>query len=164
MRLNLTNPRAVIVTVVIAVLVLAGAGIGIYQLTKDDGNPSAASGTSSTEPGPTAPATSTSAASAPPSQTAAPGAPEDVLAARKVAEQAIAAINGHDAEAMKKISCDPESVGSGDEIPPDARAELASDPELAGDKATVQVAIMFSGQSSTVPMPLVKRNGTWCVD
>jgi hypothetical protein len=163
-RVNLSNPRTVIAIVVIAVLVLAGAGIGIYLLAKDDAEPSAAGGTSSTEQAPTTPDTSTSAVPAPPSQTAAPGSSEDMLAARNVAEQAIAAINERNAEAMKKISCDPESVESAEEIPPDARAELTADPELSGDRATAQVAITVSGQSSTVPMPLLKKNGTWCVD
>jgi hypothetical protein len=164
------NRRGVVIAVVITVLVLAGAGVGIYFLTKDDdpGNTASSApqdaGRTSTQSPDTGGATSEPAPNPSTEPSQGPADPDDAAAARQVADQAIAAINNRDADSMRKISCDPESVGSADEIPPDASAKFVSGPEIAEDKATVQVEITVGGQSSTVPMPLAKVNGTWCVN
>jgi hypothetical protein len=84
--------------------------------------------------------------------------------AEAVAQKAVDAINSHDAESMKKISCDPGSTGPADETLPDAHVELASTPELSGDTATVQLKLTIGDQSTTTPLPLRKQNGTWCVE
>jgi hypothetical protein len=150
----------------IAVLVLAGAGLTGYLLTRSADKPTASQGDSRSGPGATAPAdrgqSGSTPASAPPPPTGAAAA--EVGSARQVAEQAIQAFNSHDSQAYKKISCDPATAGPADSTPPEARVELASNPELSGDTATVELKLIIGDQSTSLPLPLRKHNGTWCVD
>lgn len=163
------STRTIVIAVAIALVVLTGGGVGIYFMTKGDDTPAAASGLGPSVGGPTSetpPSGASSGAtptpSTPPSTGAAP--PEEVGNAKVTAEKAIEAINSHNVDAMKKISCDPEAIGPADTAPPDARAELLSVPELTGDSATVELKLTIGDQSTTIPLPLRKQNGIWCVD
>src|SRR5262245_3795297 len=155
--------RTIIVTAVAAILVLAVVGTGIYFLTRGNDDPTAAgaAGPPSKDAVPAAAGKPTSGGAGKPGSGADPA---DTGNVKTVAEQAIAAINGHDAETLKKISCDPASVGPAASTPPEARAELASKPEVTGDTATVDVKLTIGDASTTTPLPLRKQNGTWCVD
>jgi flagellar basal body-associated protein FliL len=159
--------RTIVIVAVVAVLVLAGIGTGIYFLTRDNGTP-AATGPSTPASAAQAPATPSAGATAPSGQSGAPesGAanPVEVGNAKAVAQQAIDAINTHDAESLKKISCDPDNTGPAEETLPDAHVELVSTPELTGDTATVELKLTIGDQSTTTPLPLRKQNGTWCVE
>ncbi|MGH3881044.1 MAG: hypothetical protein ACRDSK_28810, partial [Actinophytocola sp.] len=88
----------------------------------------------------------------------------NVAAARTAAEQAATAISARDVDAMRKLSCDPSTVGSVEEFPPDATARLAEPPQITGDKATAQIELSIDGSEPTVvPLPMEKRGGKWCV-
>ncbi len=159
--------RTIVIVAAAALLVLAGAGVGIFALTRGDGStPAAGAPGASTS----ASAQSTPSAGAPASGPApsgpnpAPANPAEVGNANAVAQKAIDAINTHDVESLKKISCDPESTGPAEETLPDAKVELVSPPELTGDTATVQLKLTIGDQSTTTPLPLRKQNGTWCVE
>jgi hypothetical protein len=157
--------RAIAIVAAIALVVLAGVGVGIYLLTKGDDGPAAAGAPPAG--GDTTAAPPASTGSAPPSTPGSTGgqAPAaEVGNAKVVAEKAIAAINSHNAEQMRLLSCDPEVAGPVDGSPPEARAELVSAPELSGDTATVEVKLTIGDQSVTTPLPLRKVNGNWCVD
>jgi hypothetical protein len=158
--------RTITIIAAIAVLVLAGIGTTVYFLTRGDDKPAASqndsrNGEPAADPPGTGPAGSVPAAVPPP-----PTGATAVEAgnARQIAEKAIKAINTHDAEALKKISCDPSALGAADGTPPEARAELISNPELTGDTATVELKLIIGDQSTTTPLPLRKQNGVWCVD
>lgn len=159
------TPRAIIVAAAIALVVLSAAAGAIALLT-GGGDPAPAAA------GPTGPPvpTSTAAASAEPSSPAPPPTPgqgadtPETGAVREVAEQAVQAINSHDPEAMRKISCDQAAEPAIDNTLPEARVELVSTPELAGDTATVELKLIIGDQSVVTPMPLRKQNGTWCLD
>jgi hypothetical protein len=87
-----------------------------------------------------------------------------VAAARTTAEQAASAINARDVGAMRKLSCDPSTIGSVDAFPPEATARLAENPQITGDKATAQLELSISGsEPTTVPLPMERRGGQWCV-
>jgi hypothetical protein len=151
----------------IAVLVLAGAGLTVYLLTRSADKPAASQGDSrSGGPGATGPTTAGQSASTPASAPPPPTGPAaaEVGSARQVAEQAVQALNGHNTDALKKISCDPAAIGPADNAPPEARVELAANPELTGDTATVELKLIIGDQSTTTPLPLRKQNGVWCVD
>jgi predicted lipid-binding transport protein (Tim44 family) len=151
----------------IAVLVLAGAGLTVYLLTRSDDKPAASQGDPrSGGPGATAPATAGQSASTPAAAPPPPTGPAaaEVGSARQVAEQAVQAFNAHNADALKKISCDPRAVDPADNAAPEARVELAANPELTGDTATVELKLIIGDQSTTTPLPLRKQNGVWCVD
>jgi hypothetical protein len=159
------STRAIAIAAVIAVVVLAGVGTGIYFLTKDDDTPAASSGPPAGGPT-TEPTTGGPGSATPPAGPGSTGEapPAEVNNVKVVAEKAIAAINSHDTQQLKLISCDPEAVGPVEGSPPEAKAELVSAPELTGDTATVEVKLTIGEQSTTTPLPLRKQNGTWCVD
>jgi hypothetical protein len=160
------SKRTIMIVAAIAVLVLAGIGTAVFFLTRGDDTPSASKGdgqggapaaaTPGAEPGGSTPA------AAPPPPTG-PAAVE-AASARQVAEKAIKAINSHDSEAMKKISCDPSAIGAADGTPPEARAELVANPEVSGDTATVELKLIIGDMTTTTPLPLRKQNGAWCLD
>jgi hypothetical protein len=157
------STRAIVVAAAIALVVLAGVGTGIYFLTRDD-TPTASGETVAGQP--TEPPAGSSGAATPtvPGSSGGEAPPAEVSSVKVVAEKAIAAINSHDPEQLKLISCDPEAVGPVEGSPPEAKAELVSAPELTGDTATVEVKLTIGEQSTTTPLPLRKQNGTWCVD
>ena len=164
-RARKLSPRTVVIVVVAAILVLFGAGAGVYFLTSDDESGPSTAAESSGVPSAEATATlDTRFAEGPPEPEPSLAAPEEVGSAKAVAAEAIQAINVRDPEAMKKVSCDPEGVDTVDTAPPDARAEIVSEPEVTGDTATVQLKLTIGDQSTTIPLPLRKQNGTWCVD
>jgi type IV secretory pathway VirB10-like protein len=166
--------RTTILIVAAAVVVLAAIGLGIYLVatagdenTADDPDQPSITGSSQPEPPPVspppsdppAPSSPTAADSQPP-----PPANENVAAARTTAEQAASAINARDVDAMRKLSCDPSTIGSVDAFPPEATARLAENPQITGDKATAQLELSIQGSEPTlVPMPMEKRGGKWCV-
>jgi hypothetical protein len=160
--------RTIVIVAAVAVLVLAGAGVGIFALTRGgDGSPAAgnAPGASTSAAPSTPPAGATTSGPEPSQPNSGPVAnPAEVGNANAVAQKAIDAINTHDVESLKKISCDPGSTGPADETLPDAKVELVSPPELTGDTATVQLKLTIGDQSTTTPLPLRKQNGTWCVE
>ncbi len=163
--------RTTILIVVAAVVVLAAIGVGIYLVAtsgdKDvDADPAPPSITGSTQPETpsSTPPPSRPPASQPPSQAPPPPADKNVAAARTAAEEAAAAINERDVDAMKQLSCDPESVDSVEGFPPEATARLAENPQVTGDKATAQIELSISGSEPTVvPLPMEKHGGKWCV-
>jgi hypothetical protein len=155
--------RTVIIVAAMAILVLTGAGVGIYFLTTGNGGTdTAAPASTGAVPGGAAPGTPTSGQL--PATSTSAAAPAEVGNAKVAAEKAIQAINSHDPEALKKVSCDPAAVGPAEGTPPEARAELVSSPELTGDTATVELKLTIGDVSTTTPLPLRKQNGTWCVD
>lgn len=157
--------RTIVVVAVVAVLVLAGAGTGIYFLTRGSGNPPAAGPSGAPGAGATPGSSGGSTAGQPSAQPGGSGgAPAETAPAETVAEQAVKAFNAHDATAMKKISCDQSNTDQIDNIPPGTTLELASPPEVTGDTATVGVKFTIGDTSTTIPLPLRKKDGTWCVD
>ncbi|WP_304523912.1 hypothetical protein [Actinokineospora sp. PR83] len=90
-------------------------------------------------------------------------APTDDPALRALTDRALAAINDRDPDAMRAVSCDPARVGASDGAPPDAHADLVSYPAVDGSTAVAQVAVTAGGKTSTVPLTLELRSGTWCV-
>ncbi|MGH3758878.1 hypothetical protein [Actinophytocola sp.] len=164
--------RTSLMIVAAAVVVLAAIGVGIYLVAASGdedvaGNPSqpTITGTpppdtpSSTPPPSEPPASRPTSAAAPP-----PPANENVAAARETAEQATTAINTRDVDTMRKLSCDPSTVGSVDSFPPRATARLAENPQITGDKATAQIELSIAGSEPTVvPVPMERRDGRWCV-
>ncbi|HEU5474814.1 MAG TPA: hypothetical protein VFV67_29575 [Actinophytocola sp.] len=164
--------RTVIVTAVIAALVLAAVVVGIVLLTGSDDPPPDTSNVAL----PSATAAPSSQTPSSPAAEPAPSAPEqpqpepppaqpaEVGAAKAVADQAVAALNAHDAEAMKRVSCDPASFVDTAGTPEGATIEVVGQPELTGDTATVEVKLTIGDQTTTVPLPLRKQNDTWCVD
>ena len=165
--------RTTILIVAAAVLVLAAIGVGIYLVANsgDDAvadDPSQPTITGSTQPEPpsSAPPTEPSPPPSTPATSAAPPpAPnKNVAAARTAAEQAASAISKRDVNAMRELSCDPSTVGSVEEFPPEATARLAEPPQITGDKATAQIELSIDGSEPTVvPLPMEKRGGKWCV-
>lgn len=152
--------RKIAILVTIAVLVLGGIGTAVYLLTKGDDKPASQGGAGGPAgPAPNANQSGSTPAAAPPA--VGPSAAE-AGNAKQIAEKAVQAFNAHDLQAMKKISCDPESVP--DNLLPETKVELAADPELTGDTGSVELKVIMGDQSTTTPLPLRKHNGTWCVD
>jgi hypothetical protein len=160
------TPRTIVLVAVVAVLVLAGAGTGIYFLTKgaDDPAASGSPGPASTGSTPGATSGSTTGPSAGPQPGGSGGTPADTGQAKTVAEQAVKAFNSHDAAAMQKVSCDQTNNDPIENIPQGTSIELVSPPELTGDTATVELKLTIGDTSSTIPLPLRKKDGNWCVD
>jgi hypothetical protein len=167
---------AIVIAVAVALLVLAAVGAGIYFLTAggDEDPPAAANpaftSTPAAVPPTSEPVVPDPSTFEPPPQPEPPPEPEpepaepEAGAVTAVAEQAVAAINADDPEAMRRVSCDPEAIGPADSTPPEARVELVSTPELTGDTATVELRVTIGDQSAVTPLPLRKVDGTWCVD
>jgi hypothetical protein len=161
--------RTVWLITAVSVAVLMVAGVVVYLLTSGDD--------SSAEPGPDVPSisasgaaeptTSSQASSAPPANTATgavAGAEPEAAQAQTVAEDAATAISNADVAALTKLSCDPASVGTEDQFPADAKAEVAGPPKITGDTATVDLTLTIAGsEPATVPMPLTKKDGRWCI-
>lgn len=152
--------RRIVLVASITVLVLAVAGVAILLLTGDD-EPDAANreqrstGTRVVATGPT-PSSVVTPAPAP--------AGDDVSAARQVADQAAEAITNQDIDAMKRLSCDPATVGTAEQFPPQAKAAVAADPEVSGTTATAQLDLTIGdSEPTTVLLPMEKRDGRWCV-
>jgi type IV secretory pathway VirB10-like protein len=167
--------RTTILIIAAAVVVLAAIGLGVYLVatagdenTADDPDQPSITGSSQPEPPPVAPPPSDppGPSSSPAADKPEPPAPanENVAAARTTAEQATTAINKRDVAAMRRLSCDPSTIGSVDAFPPEATARLAENPQITGDKATAQLELSIQGSAPTlVPMPMEKRGGKWCV-
>jgi hypothetical protein len=165
------NRRTVLLVSAIAVVVLVVAGVLVYALTGNDSSdnangpdvPSIAdSGDRSTSAQPGTPTGS----EPPPIQqsSAAPPAGGDAGAAQSVAEQAASAITSADMNTLTALSCDPSSVGDEDTFPPDAKVEVVGEPQVNGDSASIDVQVTIGGQPpATVPMPLIKQGGRWCI-
>lgn len=159
----------VLIVSVVAVIVLVVAGVAIYLLTSG-GDSDQATGdrgvpTITGSPAPTTPApTSAGATVAPPATaTGVTGAPEEIQAAESVAKEAATAITGADVNALNKLSCDP-SGATEDTFPADAKAEVVGEPKVTGDTATVDLKLTIgNSEPTTVPMPLTKKDGRWCV-
>lgn len=159
-----------------AVVVLAVVGLVVFLLTRPDGEEETAepnvpsiSGqappTSTSEPAPPSGGAATGEAS-----TDVPGPPppenDEVAEARTVVEDALAAINTQNVEAMAQLACDPATVGQPEDVQPGVTAELVENPQVEGDKATARVRLTIegAGEPTVVPLPLEKRaDGTWCV-
>lgn len=165
--------RNTILIVAAAVLVLAAIGLGIYlvatsgdeNVADDPDQPSITGSSQPEEPPASGPPSDPPAESSPADEPKPPPpANENVAAARTAAEQATTAINERDVAAMRKLSCDPSTVGSVEAFPPEATARLTANPQITGDKATAQVELSISGSEPTVvPLPMEKRGGKWCV-
>lgn len=165
-----TDRRKVLLITVVSVVVLLIAGLVVYLLTSSDDESSADAGPDvpsiSGSNQPESP-TSSQASQAPPPNTATgavPGAEPEVAQAKTVAEDAATAISNADVSALTKLSCDPASVGTEDQFPADAKAEVAGPPKITGDTATVDITLTIAGsEPATVPMPLTKKDGRWCI-
>jgi|1186.fasta_scaffold187520_2 type IV secretory pathway VirB10-like protein len=163
--------RTTVMIVAAAVVVLLAIGVGIYLVATSgeedvaaDPAPPEITGASPTEPPSSAPLESRPASSPPATKAPPKPADKNVAAVRTAAEQAASAINERDIDAMKKLSCDPSTVGSVEAFPPEATARLAENPQITGDKATAQIELSISGSEPTVvPLPMEKRGGKWCV-
>lgn len=165
--------RSTVLIIAAAVVVLAAIGLGVYLIATagdEDAaeNPDQPSITGSSQPEPPPVAPPPSDPPGPSSPTAKPGPPqpanENVAAARTTAEQAVSAINERNVAAMRKLSCDPSTIGSVDAFPPEATARLAENPQITGDNATAQLELSISGsEPTTVPLPMERHGGTWCV-
>jgi len=156
--------RILFITVATAAVAVA-VGIGIYLLTSgdDSSDPVADEDRQTSEPLSPTSSPTTSESSAAPEETQAPSG-DDVAAAQDVAAQAATAITNADIAAMTQLSCDPSTVGTEEQFPPDATAEVAGEPQISGDTATVELTLTIGdSEPTTVPMPLTKKDGRWCV-
>ena len=164
----------VLIISVVAVVVLLLAGLVVYLLTSgdDSGNQADQSRDVPTITGSAAPTTegtaSPSASVAPPATatgvTGAPEAPKDAQDAESVAEQVATAISGADVTTLNELSCDPGSAGTEETFPADAKAEVVGEPKITGDTATVDLKLTIGqNEPATVPMPLTKKDGRWCI-
>ncbi|HEX6361164.1 hypothetical protein [Actinophytocola sp.] len=170
--------RKVLLISTAAVVVLAVVGLVVYLLTSGDDNventagPDVPSITGTAPPNGTIP-------SAPPGESTPPLAPPssstteeetteansaDVGAAGDVAEQAANAISGADVSTLAELSCDPSTVGTDETFPDNATAEVVGEPQIDGDTATVDIKLTIEGaEPATVPIPLTKQDGRWCI-
>lgn len=157
-----------------AVVVLVVAGVVIYLVTRDDSAetaggpdvPSIANPNDPTSAGPAQPpGEATGTITAPTPSSSAPAPAGDAGAAQDVAEQAAQAITDSDLKTLGELSCDPDTVNPDDDtFPADAKVEVVGDPQVNGDTATVNVKVMIAdAPPATVPMPLVKQDGRWCI-
>jgi hypothetical protein len=169
------NRRKVLLISAAAVVALVVAGLVVFLVTRDD-SPETADG------GPAVPTIEGSAppggesAQAPPdyedppltqpstSSAQPPASGADAGEAQSVAEQAATAITDADMETLTQLSCDPGSVGDDDTFPPDAQVEVVGEPQIVGDTATIDIRVTIPGADpATVPMPLTKQDGRWCI-
>lgn len=163
----------VLIFSVAAVVVLVVAGIVVYLLTS--GDPENQAGEPKDVPtitgsaAPTTPKTTTTGASVAPPATAtgvtgATGAPSDVQDAGSIAEEVATAISGADVSTLNELSCEPGSAGTEESFPADAKAEVVGEPKVTGDTATVDLKLTIGdNEPATVPMPLTKKDGRWCI-
>ncbi|MFD1050573.1 D-alanyl-D-alanine carboxypeptidase, partial [Kibdelosporangium lantanae] len=95
--------------------------------------------------------------------------------AKATAQTAVDGMNSKDVDALKKVSCDKESVGADNpftdpsKMPPGLtfKANLG-DVQETGDKATAKVTmdITYMGVNQSIPLTFsLKKNGSdWCID
>ena len=164
----------VLITSLLAVVALVVAGVVIYLLTSGDdsddqaGQPRDIPTITGSAPPASQEKSSPAASVAPPATatgvTGGPEAPKDVQEAESIASQVATAISGADVTTLNELSCDPGSAGTEATFPADAKAEVVGEPKITGDTATVDLKLTI-GQSepTTVPMPLTKKDGRWCV-
>lgn len=168
--------RKILFIAAAAVVVLVVAGVVVYLLTRGDSSstaggpdvPTIENSDSPSSVGPARPpggvtATITAPSSSPSAGGAAPAGEAD--AAQDVAEQAAKAITDSDLKTLGELSCDPDAVSPEDDtFPADAKVEVVGNPQVNGDTATVDVKVMIAdAPPATVPMPLVKQDGRWCI-
>ena len=160
----------VLIFSVAAVAVLVVAGIVVYLLTSGDsedqaGKPRDVPTITGSAESTTAGTTTTGASVAPPATaTGVTGAPEDVQDAGSIAEEVATAISGADVSTLNKLSCEPGSAGTEESFPADAKAEVVGEPKVTGDTATVDLKLTIGeNEPATVPMPLTKKDGRWCI-
>lgn len=162
-----------------AVVLLVVAGLTVFLLTRpadddqreDTAEPNVPTISEQSETtSATVPAPPTGGVATGGGETAVPGPPpptdDQVASARTVVDNAIAAINAQDVEAMAALACDPAAVGQPEDVQPGVTAALAENPKIEGDKATAQVRLTIEGapEPTVVPLPLEKRaDGSWCV-
>ncbi len=167
--------KALIIAVV-TVVVLVVAGVVTYLLTsgddaKDQAGPRDVPTITGSPAPPTKATTSPGASVAPPATatgvtgaTSAPEAPKDVQDAGSVAEKVATAISGADVSTLNELSCEPGSAGTEETFPADAKAEVVGEPKITGDTATVDLKLTIGqNEPATVPMPLTKKDGRWCI-
>lgn len=160
----------VLIFSVAAVVVLVVAGIVVYLLTSGDSDDQADKPrdvptiTGSAAPT-TAETTTTGASVAPPATaTGVTGAPEDVQDAESIADEVATAISSADVTTLNELSCDPGSAGTEESFPANAKAEVVGEPKITGDTATVDLKLTIGeNEPATVPMPLTKKDGRWCI-
>lgn len=167
--------NTVLIASVAAVVVLVVAGVIVYLLTSgDDSDDQAGQGqdvpTITGSPAPTTPdPDSPSATVAPPATAtgatgAPPEAPEEIQGLKSVAEQAATAISSADVTTLNELSCEPVGSDAEDTFPTDAKAEVVGEPKISGDTATIDLKLTIGeSETTTVPMPLVKKDGRWCI-
>lgn len=163
-----------------SVVVLAVVGLVVYLLTSgdDSGDDTAGPGVptiegsappagtipSSPPAGSTQPLSPRASASSPSEAPPPPPQGEDAVAAESVAEQAASAISSADVTTLAELSCDPSSVGTEETFPANARAEVIGEPQIDGDTATVDIRLTIEGaEPTTVPIPLTRLDGRWCI-
>jgi len=161
--------QGVVYATIAGVMVLAVVGVAIYLLTSGDDSPTPAADQDRQTSQPVSP---TQSQPTTPSETGiAPGEPPpsggDEAAVAEIADvatQAATAISNADIALINQLSCDPSANGTEAQFPPDAKAEVAGPPEVTGDTATVQLKLTIGdSEPTTVPMPLTKQDGRWCV-
>jgi hypothetical protein len=165
--------RKVLLFAAAAVVVLVVAGVLVYLLTKDDSSATAGSpdvptiqnSDSPSSVGPARPPGGVTATITAPTSSAGAAAGGEAGAAQDVAEQAAQAITAADLKTLGELSCDPSAVNPEDDtFPADAKVEVVGNPQVNGDTATVDVKVMIAdAPPATVPMPLVKQDGRWCI-
>jgi hypothetical protein len=166
--------RKILLISAAVVVVLVVAGVVIYLVTRGDSvdtasGPDVPSIENPNEPSSVGPARppgeATGTITAPPSSPSAAAPAGDAGAAQDVAKQPAQAITDSDLKTLGELSCDPGTVNPDDDtFPADAKVEVVGDPEVNGDTATVKVKVMIAeAPPATVPMPLVKQDGRWCI-
>ena len=169
-----TGNRKILFVAAAAVVVLVVAGVVVYLMTGDDSTdtaspdvPTIVDSNSPSSVGPARPPGGATATITAPSSSASstPAAPAgDAGDAQQVASQAAKAITDSDLGTLGRLSCDPSTVGDDDTFPADAKVEVIGDPQVNGDTATVDVKVTIpNAPPATVPMPLVKQDGRWCI-
>lgn len=160
----------VLIFSVAAVVVLVVAGIVVYLLTSGDSDDQAGEPkdvpTITGSAAPTTTETTTTGASVAPPATATgvTGAPEDVQDAGSIADEVATAISSADVTTLNQLSCEPGSAGTEESFPADAKAEVVGEPKITGDTATVDLKLTIGeNEPATVPMPLTKKDGRWCI-
>ena len=166
--------RKVLLIAAAAVVVLVVAGVVVYLLTRDDSTTTASDPDVPTIENPNSPSSAgparppggvTATITAPSSSPSAAAPAGEAGAAQDVAEQAAKAITDSDLKTLGELSCDPGAVSEDDDtFPADAKVEVVGNPQVNGDTATVDVKVMIAdAPPATVPMPLVKQDGRWCI-
>lgn len=91
------------------------------------------------------------------------GSEDDVTAVHAIAEDAATAINDRDEELARQISCESNEDPDFSKAPDDARAEVAGDPVIEGDSASVPFRLTANGETRDLQLPAKRQNGAWCL-